>query len=216
MRHHRCAHAPARVSCHTASHIRQRGIGERRSDVRDARIFQLRRSNLVVAVILCPAEEDIRRGLHDALAGYDALALIRVDAWRGVRRKDRLLCLFQLQQQSCVVTCGEQPDGAKCADAADADNLEGDIGSSIAIEQGCRALPVGSACTPRRRCAPQARVLSCCPVSGLRQWRLGFDAPAGFAAAFQQFAESRSCGALGPRWRTRLISRCAQLLSSGM
>ena len=116
--------------------IGQHGLGEVGADQRQTAVLQLTDvALLVVAAILGPAEEDIRHRLHHPLPHHHPLSLIAVDAGSGVGRQDGCLGFLQLQQQGLVVRRDEQSDGAERADTADTDDLEGDVGKLVSIQQ---------------------------------------------------------------------------------
>src|SRR5438105_3288854 len=82
------------------------------------------------------AQKNIARGLHCALPLDHAASLVD-QAWRGrgdffENRSKRLL---DLQKQWLSIGRHEKPDRAECADAADADDLEGDIRERVALHQ---------------------------------------------------------------------------------
>ena len=75
-----------------------------------------------------PAEQDVARRLHQALALDDPLPVVLVPARAEVRLEDRGLGLLDLHQQRVVVVAAEQQDDPRPgADAADADDLAGDV-----------------------------------------------------------------------------------------
>ena len=86
-------------------------------------------------MFLRPSQEVVLLALHDALPGHHALPLIEIDARRRIRREHRLLRLLQLQQQRRTIAVGEEAEGAERANAADAHDLERDVGQSVTVEQ---------------------------------------------------------------------------------
>ena len=83
-----------------------------------------------------PAEEDVARRLHQPLALDDALAVVRVLALAEVRLEHRRLRLLDLEEERVVVVPAEQQDDpAAGADAADADDLAGDVDQPELLEQ---------------------------------------------------------------------------------
>ena len=114
---------------------------------------------LVVAAIRRPAEEKVRRGLHDALADHDPLALVGVKARPRIRRQHRGTRLLHLQQQRRVVAASPAGDGAERADAADAHHLERDIGQPVAVQQHAALLRQAELVGVRR---PRARPVRAC------------------------------------------------------
>ncbi len=83
-----------------------------------------------------PAEEDVARGLHEALALHDSLAVVREAARAEVRLEHRRLRLFHLEEQGIVLVAPEeQHHPAAGSDAADTDDLTREIGIAEALEQ---------------------------------------------------------------------------------
>ncbi len=82
------------------------------------------------------AKKNIARGLHRALAVGDAAPLVHEAGRRGGDFfEDRRPRLFDLQKDGLAIRRHEKPDGTKGADAADADDLEGNVGQRIALDQ---------------------------------------------------------------------------------
>ena len=82
-----------------------------------------------------PAEEDVGRRLHHALADHDPLTVIGVVGRAGKGREHRLLRLLDLQQKRRAVTRGQQPDRAERPDTADPDRLERHVAQRVAVQQ---------------------------------------------------------------------------------
>ena len=83
-----------------------------------------------------PAEHDVARRLHQALALDDPLAAVRELAASEERLEHRALCLLQLQEQRVLVIPAEQQrDPGARADAADADDLAGEVDEAVTLEQ---------------------------------------------------------------------------------
>src|SRR3954452_13351403 len=75
-----------------------------------------------------PAEHDVARGLHQALALHDALTLVLVAARAGERLEHRGLRLLELEEQRIlIVTAQEQDDPRPRANAAHTDDLAGEV-----------------------------------------------------------------------------------------
>jgi hypothetical protein len=95
-----------------------------------------------VAVGLDPAEEDVARGLHQLLALDHTPAVAAELTPEGWRLEHRRLCLLDLQEQGVVLVPPlRKEDPAACPDAADSDDLAGEIDILEPLEE--RA-PVGS------------------------------------------------------------------------
>src|SRR5450631_576989 len=82
------------------------------------------------------AQKNIARGLHRALT-FDHAAALMDEVWRGrgdlfENRRQRLL---DLQEQMLAVRRHEKSDSAKRANAADADDLEGNVGKRVASDK---------------------------------------------------------------------------------
>jgi hypothetical protein len=79
------------------------------------------------------AQKNIARRLHRALPLGHAASLVD-QAWRrrGYLFENRSKRLLDLQKQWLGIRRHEKPDRAECADAADADDLEGDVGEHVA------------------------------------------------------------------------------------
>ena len=116
--------------------VHKRAFGQVGADQRQAAVLQLPDiAMLVIAMMFGPTEEQIGQRLHDTLADDHPLALIGIPAETREIRQHRGLGFLQLQQQGLVVLRGEQPDRAKCADAADAHHFERNIHQFVTIEQ---------------------------------------------------------------------------------
>src|SRR5207247_7363767 len=74
-------------------------------------------------LVLGPAEEDVARRLHHALALDHAAALVTT-TFRAEPLAHGFAGLLDLQEQRRAVAGQEQPDPAEPAHAADADHLE--------------------------------------------------------------------------------------------
>ena len=83
-----------------------------------------------------PAEQDVARRLHQALALDDPLAVVAVPAGAEVRLEHRGLGLLDLQQERVVVVAAEhQHDPRPGPDAAHADDLAGDVDEPVALDE---------------------------------------------------------------------------------
>src|ERR1700730_2664737 len=83
-----------------------------------------------------PAQKKIARGLHRALALDDPSALLdEARRRRNDRFEYRSKRLLDLQEQRLTIRRHEKPDRAKGADAADANDLDGDIGKRIMFHE---------------------------------------------------------------------------------
>ena len=81
-------------------------------------------------------EVDVARGLHHPLALHDSLAGLAVAALRQVVLEHRRGRLLDLQEQRVLLIATlEQHDERPRADAADADDLAGDVDDFEALEQ---------------------------------------------------------------------------------
>src|SRR5215468_3440670 len=110
------------------------------TDRAESPVFQLAHIELPVrGLILRPAQEDVARRLHDALALDHPLALVTLELLPKPLEYG-LAGFLDLQEQRSAVAAHKQPDGAKRADAADADHLERDILERISIDE---TKPVG-------------------------------------------------------------------------
>src|SRR5437867_13324606 len=113
---------------------RQRLLLDQLADRAKPPVLQLAHIELTVGRgVLGPAQEHIARRLHDTLAFDHALALMAVEL-RCQPLEHRLARLLDLQEQRRAVAAHIEPDGAERADAADADNLEGNVLERVAIE----------------------------------------------------------------------------------
>ena len=98
---------------------------------------------------MLPAEEDVARRLHQPLAGDDALAAVAVLALADEPLQHRRLRLLDLQEQRVsVVDAEEERDPGAGADAADPDDLAGEVDEAELLEQvaavGLERPPVGA------------------------------------------------------------------------
>ena len=83
-----------------------------------------------------PAEHDVARRLEEALALDDPLAVVGEPAPPGVRLEHRRLGLLDLEEQRVGVVASEhQRDPAPGADAADPDDLAGEVDQPVRLEQ---------------------------------------------------------------------------------
>src|SRR5205823_5612840 len=83
-----------------------------------------------------PAEEDVARGLHQALAGDDALSAIAVFALADELLQHGGLCFLDLQEQRVLIVAAEEErDPGARADAADADDLSRQVDEPELFEQ---------------------------------------------------------------------------------
>src|SRR5262249_30016499 len=82
-----------------------------------------------------PAEEDVTRRLHQALAGYDAVAVVRVHALPCEWLEDGAVRLLELQEEWVLVRGEEESNGARRADAADTDHLGGHVTELKPVEE---------------------------------------------------------------------------------
>src|SRR3712207_5739581 len=83
-----------------------------------------------------PAEEDVTRLLHQALACHHPLPLIRVPALADVVGVHRSRCLLDLEQEGVVVVPpDEEDDPAARTDTADPHHLPGHVHEGVALEQ---------------------------------------------------------------------------------
>src|ERR1700730_14181527 len=74
--------------------------------------------------VLSPAEKNIARRLHCALTFDDTGALMGEIFWGRCKFfENRMQRLLDLQKQMLAIRGHEKADGAKCADASDADNF---------------------------------------------------------------------------------------------
>src|SRR5262249_56895650 len=86
-----------------------------------------------------PAEKDVARRLHHALA-FDHAAALMPGEFRREPLEHGLAGLLDLEKQRRAVAAREQADRAEGADAAHAHHLEGDVSERIALDQ---AVPLG-------------------------------------------------------------------------
>ena len=83
-----------------------------------------------------PAEEDVARGLHEALTLDDALTGVPVVARAEERLVHRWLGFLDLQEEGIAVVSPEQErDPSLRAHAADADDLAREVGQLVAVEE---------------------------------------------------------------------------------
>ena len=76
----------------------------------------------------------------------DALAVVLVPARAGVRLEHRCGGLLGLQDERVAfVATLQHDDEAACSDAADADDLEREVGEAVALEELAQALGHGRA-----------------------------------------------------------------------
>jgi hypothetical protein len=73
--------------------------------------------------------------LHQTLSHHDALPVMAINAFPGVRLKHGADRFLELQEQGLVPLGHHQGDPASPTHAADANHLDCDINESIAIEQ---------------------------------------------------------------------------------
>ena len=137
------------------SPVRGRAGGDRRFDGERA-LPVLELADVEVALLaveagadVLPAEEDVARRLHQALTGDDALAAVAVLALADEPLEHRRLRLLDLQEQRVlVVDAEEERDPGAGADAADADDLAGQVDEPELLEQvaavGLERPPVGA------------------------------------------------------------------------
>src|SRR5215470_17481958 len=114
---------------------RERLLLDQLADRAKPPVLQLAHVELTMGCgVLGPAQEHVARRLHDALALDHALALMAVEL-RRQPLEHGLAGFLELQEQRRAVATHVEPDGAERADAADADNLEGDVLERVAIEE---------------------------------------------------------------------------------
>src|SRR5215207_6952216 len=83
-----------------------------------------------------PAEEDVARGLHEPLAGNDALSLVLVGTRRKVALKYRSSRLLDLEEQGVILVAAlEQRDVGPGAHAANPNDLPCCIHKAVPVEQ---------------------------------------------------------------------------------
>ena len=92
-----------------------------------------------------PAEEQIRRRLHQPLAHHHPLAVVGVDTLTGIGFQHRGVGLLELQEQRIVGDGHHQGHHAQCPDAADADHFDSRVDQLVAIEQDTAVLCQGFA-----------------------------------------------------------------------
>ncbi len=83
-----------------------------------------------------PPEEDVARGLHEALAGHDPLPMVAEPALGEVPFEHGALGLLHLEEEriGVVATC-EQRDEATRADAPDADHLPRQVDELVLLQE---------------------------------------------------------------------------------
>src|SRR6202047_5347502 len=82
------------------------------------------------------AQKNVARRLHRALPLDDAAALMdQARRRRGDLCENRRQRLLDLQKQRLSIRRHKKPDRAKRTNAADADDLEGDVGKRVALHQ---------------------------------------------------------------------------------
>ena len=90
----------------------------------------------VGADIGAPAEEDVAGGLHQPLSLDHPPAVVAKAATSGVRLEHRGLCFLGLEEQwVAFVAAGEKDDPGAGPDAADADDLVGQVAELVALQQ---------------------------------------------------------------------------------
>ena len=89
----------------------------------------------MTVVVMRPAEKNVAGRLQHALPGNDALAVILVATFAGVRLEDRGERLFELEEQGSPVAAEKEGDVAARADTANADDLASDVDDLVAIEE---------------------------------------------------------------------------------
>ena len=83
-----------------------------------------------------PAQEDVARRLEQPLAFHDPLSVVGVPALARVRLEHRRFRLLDLEEQRVgVVLAQHQRDPAPGADAADPDDLPGEVDQPIALQE---------------------------------------------------------------------------------
>src|SRR5262249_18648007 len=83
-----------------------------------------------------PAEEDVARGLRQPLTLDHALAVVRELALAHERLEHRRLRLLRLQEQRIAAVAPEQEyDPRPRPDAADADDLTGEVDHAVPLDQ---------------------------------------------------------------------------------
>src|SRR5215469_16125562 len=66
---------------------------------------------IVTPAFLGPTEENVARGLHEPLAGHDALAAVGVVALSGIRLQHTLARFLDLEKERVVAGSHHQQDG---------------------------------------------------------------------------------------------------------
>jgi hypothetical protein len=82
-----------------------------------------------------PPEENVGCRLHQTLPHHDALPVMRVRAFPGIRLKHRCHRFFKLEKQRIVAFRHHQGNPAPPTDTADTDDLNGGIDEPIPIEK---------------------------------------------------------------------------------
>src|SRR3974390_2891109 len=121
----------------TASHgIDIQHLGVERFDQRlDLCVVQLSHIELSAIGSGNPPEENVRRRLHQRLSHHDALPVMAVRAFPGVRLKHRVHRLLKLEKQRMVSLRHHQGNQASPTDAANPHYLNGYIYDPVPIEQ---------------------------------------------------------------------------------
>src|SRR5829696_4032943 len=83
-----------------------------------------------------PAEEDVARGLHEPLAGNDALSLVLVGTRRKWALKYRSSSLLDLEEQGVILVAAlEQHHVGPCTHTTDPHNLPRRVHKAVPVEQ---------------------------------------------------------------------------------
>jgi len=101
----------------------------------DLGIVQLSHIELSAIGSRGPPEKNVRRRLHQTLPHHDALSVMTVCASADMGLEDRLNRLLELQKQRLVALRHHQGDPAPSADAADTNDLDGNINESIPVDK---------------------------------------------------------------------------------
>src|SRR5262245_18342743 len=84
--------------------------------------------------VLRPSQKEVACRLHDALTFDHALDLVPLE-FRRQPLENGFAGFLDLQEQRRAVATHVQPDGAERANAADTDDLEGDVLERISIDE---------------------------------------------------------------------------------
>ena len=82
-----------------------------------------------------PAEEEVGKGLHEALAFHHPFALVQLQIRRRPVVEHRCSGLLQLKEQWILQVAAEQADPAMRADTADPDDFPRDVNETVAAEE---------------------------------------------------------------------------------